>query len=72
MELNKIQKTFLTVQELIRYTGYSQQQIYKLTQNKIIPHYKPSGRKILFKIDEIDSWIEKGLVKAKALLKPKG
>ena len=57
MELNKIQKTFLTVQELIRYTGYSQQQIYKLTQNKIIPHYKPSGRKILFKIDEIDRWI---------------
>ena len=56
------EKNILTVDDLIAYTGYSQKQIYKLTSTRAIPHYKPSGRKLLFKKDEINEWITRGRV----------
>ena len=57
------EKNILTVDEVISYTGFSQKQIYKLTSSRQIPHYKPSGRKLFFKKDEIDEWITQGRVK---------
>ena len=57
-----IEKNILTVDEVINYTGFSQKQIYKLTSTRAIPHYKPSGRKLFFKKDEIDEWISRGRV----------
>ena len=56
-------KNILTVEDLMDYTGFSQKQIYKLTSTRAIPHYKPSGRKLFFKKDEIDEWITLGKVK---------
>ena len=56
-------KNILTVEDLMDYTGFSQKQIYKLTSTRRIPHYKPSGRKLFFKKDEIDEWITLGKVK---------
>ncbi len=56
-------KNILTVDEVVSYTGFSQKQIYKLTSTRVIPHYKPSGRKLFFKKDEIDEWITQGRVK---------
>ena len=58
-----IEKNILTVDEVINYTGFSQKQIYKLTSTRAIPHYKPSGRKLFFKKDELDEWITQGRVK---------
>ena len=58
-----IEKNILTVDEVISYTGFSQKQIYKLTSTRAIPHYKPSGRKLFFKKDELDEWITQGRVK---------
>jgi len=55
-------KNILTVEGLMDYTGFSRKQIYKLTSTRRIPHYKPSGRKILFKKDEINNWISLGKV----------
>ena len=55
-------KNILTVEGLMDYTGFSQKQIYKLTSTRAIPHYKPSGRKLFFKKDEIDEWITRGRV----------
>jgi|DEB0MinimDraft_10_1074344.scaffolds.fasta_scaffold152827_1 excisionase family DNA binding protein len=55
-------KNILTVEGLMDYTGFSRKQIYKLTSTRRIPHYKPSGRKILFKRDEINNWISLGKV----------
>jgi len=56
-------KNILTVEGLMDYTGFSRKQIYKLTSTRAIPHYKPSGRKLFFKKDEIDEWITLGKVK---------
>jgi excisionase family DNA binding protein len=55
-------KNILTVEGLMDYTGFSRKQIYKLTSTRRIPHYKPSGRKLFFKKDEIDEWITRGRV----------
>ena len=56
-------KNILTVNDLIDYTGYSQKQIYKLTSTRAIPHYKPNGRKLFFKRNEVDNWITQGRIK---------
>lgn len=36
-------KEMLTTTEVAEYLGVSQSQIYKLTMNMEIPHYKPQG-----------------------------
>ena len=64
-----IEKNILTVDEVINYTGFSQKQIYKLTSTRQIPHYKPSGRKLFFKKDEIYKWITQGRVKTQTELR---
>jgi len=55
-------KNILTVDDLIDYTDFSQKQIYKLTSTRAILHYKPSGRKLFFKKNEIDEWITRGRI----------
>ena len=55
-------KNILTVDDLKDYTDFSQKQIYKLTSTRAIPHYKPSGRKLFFKKNEIDEWITRGRI----------
>ena len=31
--------------------------LYKLTANKVIPHYKPRGKMIYFAKEELDEWV---------------
>ena len=45
-----ITKEMLTTTELAEYLGVSQSQIYKLTMNMEIPHYKPKGKTIYFPV----------------------
>lgn len=47
----------MSVAELGGYTDLSKSTIYKLTSRREIPFYKPTGRKIFFKRDEIDAWL---------------
>ena len=57
LDVQKCQKEMLTVDELVMYTGLSKNWVYKLTSNKILPHYKPTGKLMYFKRSEIDDWI---------------
>ena len=50
-------KTVLTLDDCIRYTGYSRQHIYKMTSCNEIPYYKPNGGVIFFDKAEIDQWL---------------
>lgn len=43
--------------ETAEYLGLSPSYIYKLTYKKLIPHYKPTGKRIFFFKREIDEWI---------------
>ena len=50
-------KTVLNIDEVASLTGYSKQYLYKLTSKNKIPHYKPHGKNIFFKKEELESWM---------------
>lgn len=50
-------KEFLTTEEAACYLGCSAANIYKLTMNREIPHFKPSGKMMYFKRGDLDAWI---------------
>ena len=52
-----ITKEMLTTTEVAEYLGVSQSQIYKLTMNMEIPHYKPKGKTIYFDRKKIVRWM---------------
>lgn len=52
-----MEKSILSFKEAVEYTGFSESYLYKLTSARKIPHYKPTGRKLFFKKDEIDAWL---------------
>ena len=50
-------KNVLTFDETSVYTGISKSYLYKLTSKRQIPHYKPTGKLIFFKLDELERWL---------------
>ncbi len=50
-------KVVLNIDELVIYTGLSKLYIYKLTSQNKMPFYRPNGKQIYFKKEEIDSWL---------------
>lgn len=52
-------KEMLTTTEVADYLGISQSQIYKLTMNMEIPHFKPQGKVIYFDRKELLKWMRK-------------
>jgi excisionase family DNA binding protein len=60
--LEKIESLLLTKKEMLNfdevsaYTGLSKSYLYKLTSSSSIPHYKPNGKIIFFKTEEIRDW----------------
>ena len=50
-------KNVLTIDECSDYTGLTKNYIYKLTNLKLIPHFKPNGKKLFFKRQDIDDWL---------------
>lgn len=52
-----LQKPTLNIDEVALYTGLKKAYIYKLTHKHEIPFYKPNGKNVVFKRDEIDSWL---------------
>jgi|TARA_R100000306_G_scaffold14412_2_gene17886 excisionase family DNA binding protein len=71
-QLNEIKKTleiilqpskdFMTLEEIADYLSISKSAVYKLTSKKEIPFYIPGGKKIYFKKEEVDDWIERSRV----------
>lgn len=59
-EMKKVEKRWLTTEELSCYIGYSKDSINKLIQKEEFicgVHYYKKLRKILFLKEEIDNWI---------------
>ena len=56
-ELLLTSKTVLNLEEVLLYTGLSKSYMYKLTSTGGIPCYKPQGKQIYFKKDEVESWL---------------
>lgn len=58
-EQNMLQKTVLNFNEACKYLDVSSSHLYKLTCNKSIPHFCPQGKKLYFKREELDSWLQR-------------
>lgn len=56
-------KQIINVDELACLTGLSKSTIYKLTNERVLPHYKPGGKIIFFKRIEIDKWLLSNSIK---------
>ena len=50
-------KDYFTVEEAALYLGMSKSQIYKMTSQKEITVYKPHGKNVYMKREEINEWI---------------
>lgn len=47
----------LTIENVAEMLGVSKSYVYKLTSKRILPHYKPMGKVVYFKREEIEDWI---------------
>ncbi|WP_417368676.1 helix-turn-helix domain-containing protein [Gelidibacter japonicus] len=50
-------KTVFLFEEGCRYCGISPSKMYKHTSANNIPYYKPEGKLIYFKREELDEWL---------------
>lgn len=58
-EQNLLQKTTLNFNEACKYLDVSPSHLYKLTSTKQIPHFCPQGKKLYFKREELDVWLQR-------------
>jgi len=50
-------KKVLTFEEAAVYMGMSKSCLYKMTSQKIVPHYKPNGKLIFFDREELENYL---------------
>ena len=58
-EQNLLQKTVLNFNEACTYLDVSPSHLYKLTSTKHIPHFCPQGKKLYFRREELDAWLQR-------------
>jgi excisionase family DNA binding protein len=58
-EQNLLQKTVLNLNEAVKYLDISPSHLYKLTSTRQIPHFCPQGKKLYFKREELDNWLQR-------------
>jgi len=56
-ELAMLSKKVLNFKEAMAYLGLSKSTLYKHTHNMTVPCYKPNGKLIYFKREELDDWM---------------
>jgi excisionase family DNA binding protein len=61
-------KGYLSLEAAADYLSYTKSSLYQFTSKRKIPHYK-FERKILFKVSELDDFIEKHRVAPKSEIK---
>lgn len=52
-----LHKPVLTFKEALLYTGLSDSSLYKLVMRRLIPHSKPTGRKLYFDTEQLRLWM---------------
>jgi len=52
-----LRKDIMTLEEASIYVGLSKSAMYKKTSLNLIPFYKPNGKIIYFKRDDLDQWM---------------
>ena len=60
MDGNRNSESFVTLEEAAKILGLVPATLYLYTHKRVIPYYKPNGRKVYFKIKDLTAFIEKG------------
>ncbi|OSZ81140.1 hypothetical protein CAP36_07860 [Chitinophagaceae bacterium IBVUCB2] len=50
-------KTIVTFAEAANWLGLSHSSLYKMTSDRKLPYYKPGGKRIFFKMEELKAWV---------------
>jgi len=50
-------KNVLNFQETVEYTGIKPSYLYKLTADKVVPCYKPTGKLLYFRREELEDFL---------------
>jgi len=58
-----INKEYYSLEEAANYLMLSKSTLYKLTAANRITFYRPNGKRIVFKKDELHNWLETNIVK---------
>ena len=53
------ERPILTMREAAMFTGMSKNTLYKLIQADKIKHYRPNGKLVYFRRDELEAWLMK-------------
>lgn len=51
------ERPFMSLQDASFYLGLSKATLYSYTHNRIIPFYKLRGRKVYFRIEDLDNFV---------------
>lgn len=51
------ERPILTMREAAMFTGMSKNTLYKLVQADKIKHYRPNGKLVYFRRDELEQWL---------------
>ena len=65
-----LNKTKLNFNETCKYLDIRPSHLYKLTSTKHIPHFWPQGKKLYFKREELDTWLQRNRKAAKNEIDP--
>lgn len=57
-----IGKEMLTVDEAVKFMGLSKSSLYKMSADRALPVYKPNGKKIYFKKDDLVNFLKQNRV----------
>jgi excisionase family DNA binding protein len=60
---NNLSKEIYNFSEACTFLDYSKSYLYKLTHTRMIPHFKPNGKKIYFKRTDLEAWLLRNRVK---------
>lgn len=55
-----MEKSILSINDAAHFTGFSKSHLYKLTHYRKIEHYKPNGKKIFFKREDLEAYLLSG------------
>lgn len=55
-------KDTLNLKEAARYLDISTGHLYKLVEGRFIAHFKPRGKKIYFRKDDLDEWLQRNRI----------
>jgi len=54
--MNK-KKQFIKVIDASKFLGYSKATLYRYNSRGVLPHYKMQGRRVYFKVDDLDEFV---------------